>query len=88
MTHDKYGSSDSLIAPARECFAITVSDTDDLQHVPKAIYVGGGGDLTLRAVDSAQSVSFRNVPNGTILSVRAIAVLESGTTASDLVGLL
>ncbi|MEM8724822.1 MAG: hypothetical protein AAGE86_04780, partial [Pseudomonadota bacterium] len=80
-------SSDSLIAPAKTAFDITADDNADLPGATKAIYVGTGGDITARPVDSEADVTFRNVVAGTVLAVRMRAVRASGTTAADLVGL-
>ena len=44
-------AGDSLIAPAKTAFAITPDDNADLPSATKAVYVGGDGDLILRAVD-------------------------------------
>ena len=53
----------------------------------KAIYVGGQGDVTLRAIESDADVTFRNVPSGAILDVRTANIRATGTTATDIVGL-
>ena len=88
MPKDNFqSSSDSLIAPAQFCFEVTPSDSQELQVVTKAIYVGEGGDVTLLAVDNATDVTFRNVPAGSILDVRVAAVRATGTSASQIVGL-
>ena len=88
MPQDRYqNSADSLISPAQVCFAITPSDTADISQVTKAIYVGEGGDITLRAIDSSADVTFANVPTGSILDVRVKAIRATGTTAADIVGL-
>lgn len=87
MTFDPFsGTADSLTAPARNPFAIVPHATDDLPVCPKAIYVGTGGTVVLRAVDGETDVTFVNVPSGSIVPVRARAVRNTGT-ASDLVGL-
>jgi len=88
MQQDKFSSTDSVTSPARDCFAIVPDDANELARIPKAIYVGSGGDVTLLAADNADDVIFRNVPSGTTLDVRASAIRSSGTTAADLVGLL
>lgn len=80
-------SSDSLIAPAKTAFEIVPDDNADLEGATKAIYVGAGGDIAARPVDSDADVVFRNVVTGTVLAVRLRAVRNSGTTAADLVGL-
>lgn len=88
MPKDNFSnSSDSLIAPAQFCFEITPSDTQELQVVTKAVYVGQGGDVTLLAIDNASDVTFRNVPTGAILDVRVSAIRATGTSAADIVGL-
>jgi hypothetical protein len=88
MPADQFDTAaDSLIAPARKCFPIIPSNTAELPVLPKAIYVGSGGSIVLRAIDSTQDVTFTNVPSGTILDVRAVALRQSGTTAGNLVGL-
>lgn len=88
MPLDTFGTVlDSLIAPARNCFAITPQDDVLLSVVPKAIYVGTGGKLSVRAVDSTSDVTFNNVPSGSILDVRVTAIRATGTTAANLIGL-
>jgi hypothetical protein len=88
MPLDNFGLSlDSLIAPARNCFSITPNDTATLAVLPKAIYVGTGGNLVIRAIDSTGDVTLANVASGTILDIRVTAVRATGTSASNLVGL-
>ena len=88
MPNDLFGYVlDSLVAPARSCFAVTPSDTGELPLLPKALYIGGGGSLVVRAIDSDADVTFANVAAGTILDIRIIAVRATGTTATNLIGL-
>ncbi|MEM7780757.1 MAG: hypothetical protein AAF697_10235 [Pseudomonadota bacterium] len=88
MPQDSFSNtSDSLIASSRDCFSIIPSDTAEITKVTKAIYVGTGGNLVLRLIDSELDVTFANVPSGTILDVRAAFVRATSTTASDIVGL-
>jgi len=88
MSSDKFNAAvDSVIAPARNCFSITPSDTGVLPVLPKAIYVGNGGDIMVRAVDGSADVKFANVPSGAILDIRVTSVRATGTTATNLVGL-
>ncbi|RDC59693.1 hypothetical protein HME9302_00885 [Alteripontixanthobacter maritimus] len=81
------GHSDTPSAPARACFAVSPSDTENLPRVPKALYVGTSGDITLRCADDNLDVIFRNVPAGMILDIRVTNVRASGTTAADIVAL-
>lgn len=88
MSFDPFeSSSDSLIAPAKTAFAIAPDDSGDLPGAAKAIYVGSGGDITLRAIGSSEDVILRNVVGGSVLPIRVRSVRVTGTTATDLVGL-
>ena len=77
---------DSAALPSRSPFAITPDDTTALAILPKGIYVGTGGDVTLRGVESAEDVVYRNLPDASYIAVRASHVRASGTTATDLIG--
>ena len=55
--------------------------------VPKALFVGGGGDLVLRGVADAGDVTFKNLAAGSVLPFRAQFVRATGTTASSIVAL-
>lgn len=82
---DQYPSRGALNA-AREWFAITPG-TDELVQVPRALWVGTGGNISLKA-GSADPVTLMNVPNGYMLPVSPTHVLAAGTTASNIVGLV
>lgn len=69
---------------ANRVFAIT--NDADFPEESDAIYVGVGGDIRLVSVDG-DTVTFKDVPTGTQLMVRAVKVLSSGTDATDLVGM-
>lgn len=85
---DRFDSQiDSLTQPARQAFAITPHASAEIDPLPKALYVGTGGDITLRAVDGQADVLFKNVAAGQILDVRVRYVRAAGTTATDIVGL-
>ena len=73
--------------PARKAFAIVPDDAVELPSLTKAVYVGTGGDVTLRAAESGSDVTFRNVPDGAVLDVRVSAIRATGTSAADFVGL-
>jgi len=88
MFEDPYRQSvDSPMTPAENCFVIAPSDTAELPRATKAIYIGEAGDVTLVPVRGKTPVTFRNLPAGLILDVRVRAILASGTTARELVGL-
>ncbi len=77
-------TADSLSAPSRSVYAVTPHDANALPRLPKALYVGTGGDVTLRCADDSEDVIFRNVPSGGIIRARAAYVRATGTTASSI----
>ena len=79
--------TDSPVGPARSAVAVEPSDGVPLPRLPKALYVGGGGDVTLRCVDSNADIVLSAVPAGSILPVRALFVRATGTTATAIVAL-
>jgi hypothetical protein len=88
MSIDQFQSAyDNISASSRAPFAVVPHDTNEMTTIPKAIYVGTGGTITLRGVDATSDVVFKNVANGQILDVRVRYVRATGTTATDIVGL-
>jgi hypothetical protein len=79
--------ADDVSAPARYTVAVTPSDTTDLTDLPKAIYVGGGGDIALMAAADNTARIFKAAQAGSILPIRARRILVTGTTATNLIAL-
>lgn len=87
MLSDQFSKlSDSPTAPARRAQAIVPHDAIALDPVPKAIAIGGAGDIVLRAMDSTADVTIA-VQAGQLLPIRARFVRATGTTATGLVSL-
>lgn len=78
------GSLPTLTSSATSFFEITPSDTDPLPKLPRAIRVGVPGDV-MAVGDDGVAAPFRNCSAGEILYIRAVLILETGTTASNLV---
>jgi hypothetical protein len=76
------------VPPATRCIAITPSDTVPLSIPIKGIYVGGAGDLAVTAQSDGSPVTFKAVPVGTIIPVRAKLVMATNTTATLLIGMM
>lgn len=72
--------------PATRGFAITPANGADLASQPRAVWVGGAGDLTWVG-DDGVSVTLKAVPVGTLLPIRPWQVSATGTTATFIVGL-
>ena len=62
------------------------NDAADLPEVTRAIYVGTGGDLTVRML-TGETLTFTGIAPASLLPVRAARILATGTTAGNLVGL-
>ena len=76
----------SLTAPARDAAAVTPDDVTDLTYLPRALYVGIGGDLSVRCA-GGQTVVLQNVQGGTVLPLRVAGVNATGTSATGIVAL-
>ena len=76
---------DGADLPARAPFPIVPDDDDALPLLPKGIYVGTGGDVCLRGIESDVDVTYRNLGDGSYIAVRAQYVRATGTTASNLI---
>lgn len=85
---DKFeGRARSFDGPANDGFSVTPNDVAALAEITRAIYVGTAGNISL-TLTSGAALTFINVPSGTLLPVRATEVKSTGTTATDLIGLL
>lgn len=69
-------------------FAITPNDGVDLATNTRGIYVGGAGNVAVILEDDTASVTFVAPPVGSVLPIRARRVLATGTTATNLIGLV
>lgn len=69
-------------------FAITPhNSTDFTQGYVRGIYVGVTGDV-VAVGQNGTAITFKNVPQGSVLPIEAKRVNSTGTTATDLVGLV
>lgn len=84
MTDTFSNLADGPNSPSRSVVAVVPHDIDPLPRPPKALYVGTGGDVTLRCVDDDADVVFRNVPSGGLIRARARFVRATGTTAANI----
>jgi hypothetical protein len=83
---DRFKSlADAADAPSRAPYPVTPSDADPLPRVPRGLYVGTGGDVTLRGVDAIADVTYRNLPDASYIAVQAAFVRATGTTATSIV---
>lgn len=78
---------DTPSEPSRNAFPITPHATNEIDPLPKAVYIGTGGDLVGRSIEGGADVTFKNLQSGQILDVRFQYIRAIGTTAADIVGL-
>ena len=86
MEDDFTGHTDGLTSPATAAEAVTPDDGADLAFVTRAVYVGQGGDMNI-TLKSGDTIVLRGIQAGVIYPLRAVRVLATGTTATDIVGL-
>ena len=77
---------ESLVTPATNASTVTPDDNTDLENTSRALFVGTGGNVAVRMKGGAD-VTFFNVSDGSILSIRVDRVNSTGTTASNMVAL-
>lgn len=81
-------AKDDASSPARNSYAITPHDTNEIgTYLPKGLYVGTGGTIVMLLDEDKVASTFVNVPDGAVLPVRARIVQSTGTTASDILAL-
>jgi len=77
--------------PAQGLIAVTPSDVEPIlprgQHV-RGFYVGGIGNIAIKAIANDAPVTLTAVPVGTVLWIEATHVYSTGTTATLIVALV
>jgi hypothetical protein len=76
----------SLTAPVTKSEVITPNDAQTLNHVTRGLYVGQGGDVTVRML-SGEVTTLANAQSGVLYPLRITQVLATGTTATNLLGM-
>lgn len=72
-------------SPASNYAAVTPHASTEFTYESRALWVGTGGNLVAVRADGTE-VTFSNVPDGTLLPIRAIRV-DDTSTASGIVAL-
>ena len=70
-------------SPASKHFSITPSDDGDLATIPRALYICGQGDITIRDIDGVD-ITYIGVSG--LLQFRGVRILSTGTTATNIIG--
>ena len=75
-------------SPATSSYSVTPHDTNEIgPYVPRAIYVGVGGDIAMELEGDETSIVWVGVPTGALLPVKARIILATGTTATNIIAL-
>lgn len=75
-------------SPASLAIAVTPNDSADLPNsICRSLWVGGAGNVALVSGRNHTSVTFTNVPAGSVLPCNALRVLATGTTATAIIAL-
>ena len=80
------GIPSSLDSPFTGLYAITPSDSVDINTTTRSIYVGGTGNVKITARDGTTDTLY-NVPAGFVIPGRVSRVWATGTTATLMTGL-
>jgi len=77
---------EGLTSPASGAAPITPDDMTELSFTTRAIFVGSGGNVTLRLA-RGDTVTLMNMQAGVVYPLRVDQVLATGTTAGNLIAL-
>ena len=72
--------------PGESASVVVPSDTTLFTTLPRALFVGTGGNLSLLGEDGT-STTWKNVPSGAIIPFRASRVNSTLTTATDILAI-
>jgi len=73
--------------PGMDMFAVTPSDATDFALSARGLYVGVGGTVVVVTL-AGVAITFVNVASGQILPVACRRVNSTGTTATNIIGLI
>jgi hypothetical protein len=83
----KSRSSIEGLASASGVIAVTPSDSTAIATLPRALYVGGAGNIAVLMEDDS-TATFSSVPAGTLLPIRVKRVNSTNTTATLILALI
>jgi hypothetical protein len=75
-------------SPANSSYTVTPADGVEIgDFLPRALYVGTGGNISMQLEGDPSVRLFVGVPSGAILPVKPRIIASTGTTASDILAL-
>lgn len=79
------GFKDSVLAGCKASGAVTKSDSTVLDF--DLLYVGGTGNVAIKHTADGPATTFLGVPAGAVLPVAGVRVMDTNTTATNMVWL-
>lgn len=79
------GGKFSLTDPAVKAEAVTLSGVTAVSPPSRSLWVGSEGDIEVKFVGDSASVVLVGVGAGTILPIAVKEIIQSGTTADNIV---
>lgn len=77
----------AISSPASSAFAITPAPDTLITAQPRALWIGGAGNLVCRLIGDSADVTFTGVAAGTLLPIR-VSHVRNTSTATLIVGLV
>lgn len=84
---DAYSNVNGLTDQGRKAIAVAPNDSTDLTDIPKALYIGTAGDISVDPVDGPGTAVIFKVGQGVFDAVRVKRVRTTGTTAAAIIGI-
>jgi hypothetical protein len=84
---DTFKTPETEWSPACSSVSVTPSDSAELSFLTRALYVGVGGNVSVKLRDDSSAVVFVGVAEGTILPLQVKQVMATNTTATNIVAL-
>jgi hypothetical protein len=73
--------------PSVDGGAVTPSDSTDLSPLPRALYIGGDGNVSVDTFGGTESLIFNGAKAGSIIPMAVRRVNATGTTATNIVAM-
>lgn len=84
IDHFPSPSSVGVLNPLSRGIAVTPSDTEELAHVSRALWVGGSGDIAV-VTKEGDTITLAGVQAGALIPWMVRKVKATGTTATSII---
>ena len=84
---DTFKTPETEWSPACNSVSVTPNDSTELGFLTRALYVGVGGNVSVKLRDDSSAVVFVGVAEGTILPLQVKQVMATNTTATNIIAL-